>query len=140
MHIRLPMLMHIRLPMPLKTTAALCLVLSAMVAALACGGKKPPVLRPAPPPPTQTPSTQRSPAPPEPVMEPPIVPPEPVKEDAIASASLDDLNRSSPLKPLFFAFDSAEIDAAGQAVLDANAATLKKYPSWTLTLEGHGDE
>jgi peptidoglycan-associated lipoprotein len=68
------------------------------------------------------------------------VPPEPVRDDAIASASLDDLNRNSPLKPLFFELDSAEVNAAGQAVLDANAATLKKYASWTVTVEGHCDE
>src|SRR5207237_1975197 len=74
------------------------------------------------------------------VAEPTIVPPEPVRDDAIASASLDDLNRNSPLKPLFFELDSAEIDPAGQAVLDANATTLKKYPSWAVTIEGHCDE
>jgi hypothetical protein len=53
----------------------------------------------------------RPPAPPEPVREPPIVPPEPVPADAISSASLDDLNRSSPLKPVFFELDSAELSA-----------------------------
>jgi peptidoglycan-associated lipoprotein len=74
------------------------------------------------------------------VAEPSVVPPEPVKDDAIASASLDDLNRNSPLQPLFFELDSAEINAAGQAVLDANGATLKRYPSWTVTIEGHCDE
>jgi peptidoglycan-associated lipoprotein len=68
------------------------------------------------------------------------VPPEPARDDAIASASLDDLNRNSPLKPLFFALDSAEVDAAGQGVLDADAAVLKKYPSWAITIEGHCDE
>ena len=40
----------------------------------------------------------RPPAPPEPVAEPTIVPPEPVRDDAISSASLDDLNRNSPLQ------------------------------------------
>ena len=70
------------------------------------------------------------------MAEPTVVPPEPVRDDAIASASLDDLNRNSPLKPLFFDYDSSEVNAAGQAVLDANAAPLKKYPSWTVTIEG----
>src|SRR5262249_51844902 len=83
---------------------------------------------------------QKSPAPPEPVKEPTIVPPEPVKEDSIASASLDDLNRNSPLKPIFFAYDSAEIDATAQSTLDADAGVLKQYPSWTITIEGHCDE
>ena len=69
-----------------------------------------------------------------------MVPPEPAREDTIASASLDDLNRNSPLKPVFFELDSAEVDSAGQVVLDADAGTLKKYPTWTVTIEGHCDE
>ena len=42
--------------------------------------------------------------------EPTIVPPEPVRDDAIASASLDDLNRNSPLKPVFFELDSSDVE------------------------------
>jgi len=41
---------------------------------------------------------------------------------------------------LFFELDSAEVNAAGQAALDADAAVLKRYPSWTVTIEGHCDE
>jgi len=115
-----------------------------LATAVACGGKKPPVARPSPPPPVATASgttaPTRPPAPPEPVAEPTIVPAEPVKEDAIASASLDDLNRNSPLKPLFFELDSSDVSTEGRAVLDANAAALKKYPTWTITIEGHCDE
>jgi peptidoglycan-associated lipoprotein len=109
------------------------------IVASACGGKKPPIARPAPPPPTSMPST-RPPAPPEPVAEPTIVPPEPLKEDSISAASLDDLNRSSPLKPVFFGLDTAEIDNDGRAVLDADAAILKQHQTWALTIEGHCDE
>src|SRR5256886_11722797 len=101
---------------------------------------QPPVARPRPPPPNQTTPAQRPPAPPEPVAEPPIVPPEPAREDTIAAASLDDLNRNSPLKPVFFEFNSAEVDSTGQAALDANAAILKKYSAWTVTIEGHCDD
>ena len=43
-------------------------------------------------------------------------------------------------KPLFFALDQSEVDAAGQQVLQANADVLKKYPSWQITVEGHCDE
>ena len=108
---------------------------------LACGGKKPPVTRtmPPPPPPPATSGTH-PPAPPEPVAEPTVVPPEPVAEDKISSASLDDLNRNSPLKPAYFDYDSAEIGKDAQTALDEDAATLKKYPSWTITIEGHCDE
>jgi len=54
--------------------------------------------------------------------------------------SLDDLNRDSPLQPLFFELDSSDVSSAGQQVLQANAEVLKKYPSWQVTLEGHCDE
>src|SRR6267378_2965506 len=85
-------------------------VLALTVAVAACGGKKPPIARPAPPPPdsgTLAAVPPRPPAPPIPVSEPVVVPPEPVREDAISSVSLDDLNRNSPLKPAFFEYDSA---------------------------------
>ncbi len=112
-----------------------------LVAAAGCHKTKPPVVRPTPPPPAPTtaPAT-RPPGPPEPVAEPTIVPPEPVAEDKIASASLDDLNRNSPLKPVFFALDSDELGADGQRVLAEDAAVLKKYSTWTVTIEGHCDE
>jgi peptidoglycan-associated lipoprotein len=106
-----------------------------------CGKKQPPVARPMPPPPPgNTTGSSRPPAPPEPVSEPTVVPPEPMREDAIASASLDDLNRNSPLKPVFFDYDSAELTPEAQHTLDENAATLKKYPTWAVTIEGHTDE
>jgi peptidoglycan-associated lipoprotein len=103
----------------------------------ACGNKTPPVARPAPGPTTNADAGTR-PAPPDPVAEPIVVPPEP--DDAISSASLDDLNRNSPLKPVFFEYDSSEINAAAQAILNENAAALKRYSTWTVTIEGHCDE
>lgn len=122
------------------TAARFVLILLALVAA-ACGGNKPPVARPTPPPPAAAPAASAArPAPPEPVAEPIVVPPEPVREDAIASASLDDLNRNSPLKPVFFELDSSEIGGEGQTVLNANAAAMKRYATWTVTIEGHCDE
>lgn len=106
----------------------------------ACHKKTPPVLRPAPPPPPTAAPGTRPPSPPEPVAEPTVVPPEPVPEDKIAGASLDDLNRNSPLQPVFFDLDSSDINSAGQAALEGNAGVLKKYPTWTVTIEGHCDE
>ncbi len=110
--------------------------------AVGCHKNKPPVVRPIPPPPPPTSSTggERPPAPPEPVREPTLVPPEPVAEDKIASASLDDLNRNSPLKPVFFALDKDELTPENQRALDEDAAILKKYPTWSVTIEGHCDE
>jgi len=112
-----------------------------MTAAAACGSKAPPVARPAPPPITTADATPaRPPSPPAPVAEPVIVPPEPLPGDSISSASLDDLNRSSPLKPVFFDLDSSEITREMQAALNENATVLNRYPTWTVTIEGHCDE
>jgi peptidoglycan-associated lipoprotein len=109
--------------------------------AVACHKNPPPVARPTPPPPPAAGQANgRPPAPPEPVVEPPIVPPEPVRDDAISSASIDDLNRNSPLKPVFYELDQSDVSAAGQKILDEDAALLKRYPTWTVTIEGHCDE
>ena len=129
----------------LRTTPGLPIAVLLIALGMACGGnKKPPVARPLPPPPPPTNATTAPPRstakPPEPTAERVPVPPEPVRDDAIRSASLDDLNRNSPLKPVFFEYDSSEITADGRGVLDGNAALLKQYPSWAITIEGHADE
>jgi peptidoglycan-associated lipoprotein len=114
-------------------------LLVVMLSINACGKKTPPVARPVPvPPPTGT--SGRPPAPPEPVAEPTPVPPEPPRDDLVANRSLDDLNRESPLKPVYFALDSSEISGEAQTALNANSDILKKYPAWTVTIEGHCDE
>jgi peptidoglycan-associated lipoprotein len=117
-------------------------VLTALMALIAaCGGNPPPVARPLPPPPgADASASSRPPAPPEPVAEPTVVPPEPVRDDKIASASLDDLNRNSPLKPVFFDYDSSEITATNKSTLDENATMLRRFASWAITIEGHCDE
>jgi peptidoglycan-associated lipoprotein len=110
-------------------------------AAGACAKKTPPVARPVMPPPgTTTATPARPPAPPEPVGDKPVVAEPTLAEDAMASRTLDELNRDSPLKPAFFALDSAEISAEAQQVLNANAEILKKYANWVVTIEGHCDE
>jgi peptidoglycan-associated lipoprotein len=109
--------------------------------ATACGEKKPPVARPMPPPPANAgDATSKPPAPPEPVREPTIVPPEPVRADTISSATLDDLNKNSPLKPVFFEYDMSDLTDAGKVALDENAAILRKNGTWVITIEGHADE
>jgi len=119
---------------------AVILTAAALATAVACHKKAPPVARPAPPPPTSSTAPATPPAPPEPMREPTSVPAEPVRDDAIASASLDDLNRNSPLKPVFYELDSSEVSPAGQKVLDENATVLKRYAAWAITIEGHCDE
>jgi peptidoglycan-associated lipoprotein len=109
----------------------------------ACGKKPAPVARPMPPPPVVDPTAGgagRPPAPPEPIREPSIVVPPMPAEDSISGKTLDDLNRDSPLKPLFFALDSSEVSAEGMKTLQDNAAIMKKYGTWSVTIEGHCDE
>ena len=67
------------------------------------------------------------------------MPPMPA-EDSISGKSLDDLNRDSPLRPLFFVLDQSDVSADGQKVLQENAAIMKKYSTWSVTIEGHCDE
>lgn len=130
----------------LRTRNYALLTLSLAMTISACGGKKPPVAVPTAPPqviqdqPAVTqPATTRPPDPPAP---PPM--PEPVittlASDDIATKDLDTINKAQVLKPIFFQYDSDQIDAAGQQVLIENAAALKKYTTWSITIEGHTDE
>lgn len=120
------------------------LVVLALVAALvggACAKKKPPVARPTMPPPAAgSTSSARPPAPPEPVQEPQPVPAEPLASDSLSSGDIDALNRNSPFQPVFYGLDQDTIDEAGQQALNANAALMKKYDTWIVTIEGHSDE
>ena len=123
------------------TVLFLAIALAAGGAGSACKKKSPPIARPTPPPPPDDMTANRPPAPPEPVTEaPPVaVPPEP----AVSSAdmgSLDEINKKGILAPVFFEFDSAEMSSEGQAVLAKNAETMKQYPTWVVSVEGHCDE
>ena len=125
--------------------AALFLVVVAV--ATACGRKKPPVARPTPPPPAASGGATAPPAPPAPLPEPepPVasVPVEPSisgKSVDYNARSLDELNRESPLTPVFYAYDSADVAAEMQGTLQKNAEILRQYPSWVVTIEGHCDE
>ena len=127
----------------MKRRANVSIIVMVMLAVTvgACKKKTPPVVRPQPPAVTANTTTPPlPPPPPKPVSEPVPVPPEPLKDDGLTSKSLDDLNRDSPLKPLFYELDSSEVSPTGQQVLQANAAVLKRYPTWQITIEGHCDE
>jgi peptidoglycan-associated lipoprotein len=128
--------------MPRRTSFLTVTVLMLALVASACGGKKPPIARPTSPPPGGSTTGTRPPAPPEPVVEPTPVPPEPSISgaDTMSDRSLDDINKQSPLQPVFFELDSAEISAEGQKTLSGNAEVLKKYSTWVVSIEGHCDE
>jgi peptidoglycan-associated lipoprotein len=121
----------------MKLTSLICICLL-LVGAAACRRGQPPVARPTPPAPPPPAAATRPPDPPAPMREP--IPPEPLPADSVAGRSLDDLNRDSPLQPVFFDYDSSEVSDAGRGILQANAGVLKKYPSWVITIEGHCDE
>ena len=124
-----------------KPFAGVLIAVALTVALGACAKKKPPVARPIPPPPASAPdpSAGRPPAPPEPVRETPV-PPEPLATDTLASTDIDLINKNSPFQPVFYLFDSAEVQGESQKVLNANAEILRKYPGWVITIEGHSDE
>jgi peptidoglycan-associated lipoprotein len=121
-------------------SSLLTAMLALSLVAGACHKKQPPIARPLPPPPPMPTEPARPPSPLEPANAGPTTPVGPPAEDAIASASLDDLNRNSPLKPVFYSLDSAEVDQAGQQALQSDADVLKKYGTWQVTIEGHCDE
>jgi len=112
-----------------------------LVAGTACSKKTPPVARPVPPPAVSEPTTPPPPpAPPTaPVRETPVTT-LPVSADPFATKTVDDLNRESPLKVVYYEYDSAELSTDARASLDTNAAMLKKYSTWMITIEGHCDE
>ena len=109
----------------------------------ACAKKKPPVARPLPPPPT---SAARADAAAD------AATPRPNRwlsrsrcrpcrsEDAIGSKSLDDLNRDSPLTPVFFDLDSSSSTPRRERCWTPTPRVLKKIPTWQITIEGHCDE
>ncbi len=107
----------------------------------ACVRQPAPVTPPAPTPP---PGASTTPAPPP--APPPVPraeadpPPARVPEDDFATRSLEDLNRESPLSPVFFAYNSFELDDQARTALKSNASVLTRYPTWTVTVEGHCDE
>src|SRR5215510_13547082 len=119
------------------------IVVGLVVVALAggCARNKKPAAAPQPAPTLPAPTeTAPPPRPPQRVEENVPLPQPALNEDAVANKSIDDLNRNSPLKPIFFLLDSAELDDTGRAAATADADVLKKYATWAITIEGHCDE
>ncbi len=132
-----------------RTVSLSLVVIAAAMLATACGGKKPPTVAAAPPPAT-FPGSVSGPATatggtPERPPEPPALPPESdVRATPLSpweNRTVDEINGpDSPLKPVFFAYDSDELDDAARQVLAADAEVLKTYGTWVVTIEGHCDE
>ncbi len=125
-------------------TMRVLLGMALLAVTFGCAKKPAPAQRPMPPPAATTGNemgTTPQPLPPDPPLpEPSVVTPAVVPEDAIGSKSLDELNRSSPFTPVFFALDSFEVSTEGRAALQASADVLRQRPTWQVTIEGHCDE
>ena len=137
---------------PIRATSplvALVLLLAVFISVAAgCGGKRPPVANTVPPPPPGPAAFPDANTPPRPPGQAPTPPA--VSSDTGASSTsllpwdsqpLDVINGpDSPLKPVFFAYDSDSLDDAARKVLNGNAEVLKTYRTWVITVEGHSDE
>jgi peptidoglycan-associated lipoprotein len=64
----------------------------------------------------------------------------PVSADPYAGQPPEVINKMSPLKPAFFAYDSDQLDETARQALNDDAELLKKYGTWVITIEGHSDE
>jgi len=128
-----------------KAMTRVCVALLLLCVVVAgCSKKQAPVTKPAPPPNLSSgitapdegePSSQ-----PSRISETPLAGSEVIEEDGISARALEDLNRDSPLEPVFYPLDSSELDETGRMTVAANAQILKKYPKWAITVEGHCDE
>jgi len=124
----------------IRLTAVLVGLLAVLTAA-GCANRRNPAPQPAPDLPEAPEVVDTAPpAPPSRVTDTLPPPPAPLVEDEVANRSLDDLNRDSPLRPVLFGFDSAELDDAGRMAASANAEVLRRYATWVITVEGHCDE
>ena len=129
----------------LPRRSAAVLVLAALAGA-SCVRNPPPVEpEPTAPPPggeaaarprPEGPAARPSSRPTAPQPAPPVLP----EEDEFTARSLEEINRDSPLSPVFFPYDSSELDAEAQTVIQANADVLVQFPTWVVTIEGHCDE
>lgn len=129
----------------LRARIVLTILAMALFGAAACH-HKPPVAKPTTPPattPTPFPNANR-PEPPTAPVEPPPVPVDPTLTaapiDPYATTDVNEINKSGVFKPVFFAYDSDELDDAARQALNENAQVLKKYDKWVVTIEGHCDE
>ena len=61
-------------------------------------------------------------------------------DSSLTGHDLNELNRSVPLAPIFFDYDSAEMTTEAQSHLANNAEVMRNNQTWIVTIEGHCDE
>ena len=54
--------------------------------------------------------------------------------------TLDELNGTSPMDPVFFDYDESEIRADARTILQRDADWLRQWPSTRIRVDGHCDE
>ena len=123
------------------------LIAIALLAPAAACKKNPPVTGPGPTAPSPFPGATQPSSTSQPAStttvapQPPIIPPDtPVVSDPLETADIEKINKSSPLKPVLFAYDSDALDDTARKTISENAEVLKKYGTWIITIEGHCDE
>ena len=57
-----------------------------------------------------------------------------------APDAVDEFTATPELKPIYFAFNRADVRRADAAVLDAEAAWLKANPTYPILVAGHADQ
>ena len=121
-------------------TAYRFLVAAAIVVFAVSCVRKPPEIAPSVPPAPPAAEDAASPRfnpPPAPTAIPD--PPPPLPEDEFSSRSLEEINRAAPLEPVFFGYDSVDLDSDAIQVIQSNVVTLEGNTSWSITIEGHCD-
>ena len=119
------------------------LIVFALVAAVtlgsyACQNKAKPTTVPETPTAESQPPTPPTPPEVQPAAEP--FPPTTVDKTPVVEPSIDQLNQQGVLTTVYFAYNSNELDDAGKATLQANAAWLKAHPKYIVEVGGHCDE
>ncbi len=113
------------------------LVAAVTLGSYACQNKAKPSTVP------ETPTVEATPpTPPPPVVQPAAepFPPTTVDKTPVVEPSIDQLNQQGVLTTVYFGYNSNELDDAGKATLQANAAWLKAHPKYTVEVGGHCDE
>jgi peptidoglycan-associated lipoprotein len=131
----------------MKRVQLLSVILATVSALVACGKPKPanqPAsssgLFPGSATSRSTPAPVSTEIPPAPV----VIPPDPVvtanSSDPMSNASVVDINKDSPLRAVYFAYDSDALDDTARSTMTTNAEVMRKYGTWIVTIEGHCDE
>ncbi|HSR66743.1 MAG TPA: peptidoglycan-associated lipoprotein Pal [Acidobacteriota bacterium] len=68
-----------------------------------------------------------------------VVDPEPVMTSSDETL-LEEAIRAGRVKPVFFAYDKAQLTAQAEETLQANARIFREYPEANFVIEGHCDE